>query len=105
MSVLPVITALGGISPAGRSACHHGFQRLILDVLDTTRRQQTLTSLASLCGHQNEQQLLDGTLVRRLDSNLFDSTQVPVNVAASSSTALTVTVRNMDLPSPLPAHW
>lgn len=105
MSVLPVITALGGISPAGRSACHHGFQRLIFDVLDHTRRQQTLTSLVSLCGHQNEQQLLDGTLVRRLDNNLFDSASVPINVAASSQTALTVTVRNMDLPSPLPAQW
>lgn len=105
MSVLPVITAFGGISPAGRSACHHGFQRLIFDVLDDTRRQQTLTSLASLCGHQQEQQLLDGTLVRRLDNTLFDSTQVPVNVAASSTAPITVTVRNMDLPSPLPDHW
>ncbi|MCC1497265.1 beta-ketoacyl synthase [Alcanivorax sp. 1008] len=105
MSVLPVITALGGISPAGRSACHHGFQRLIFDVLSDTQRQQTLSSLSSLCGHQNEQQLLDGTLVRRLDNNLFDSSRVPVNVAASNSAPMTVTVRNMDLPTPLPPHW
>ena len=105
MSVLPVITAFGGISPAGRSACHHGFQRLIFDVLEHQQQQQTLTSLATLCGHDNAQQLLDGTLVRGLEKNLFDPQQVPSNVAASSATALTLTIRNMDLPSPLPAGW
>lgn len=105
MSVLPVITAFGGISPAGRSACHHGFQRLIFDVLERQKQQQTLASLATLCGHHDEQRLLNGTLVRGLENTLFDPQQVPLNVAASSASALTLTVRNMDLPSPLPPGW
>jgi acetoacetyl-[acyl-carrier protein] synthase len=102
LSVLPVITALGGISPAGRSACHHGFQRLVIDTLSGDQRQRTLRSLATLCGRDDPDALLAATLVRRLEGNLFDSSRVPLNVAASYGNAMTVTVRNLDLPSPLP---
>jgi len=105
LSVLPVITALGGISPAGRSACHHGFQRLIIDVLNQQQRQSTLRSLAALCGRDEPDALLAATLVRRLEGNLFDSSRVPLNVAASYGSTMTVTVRNLDLPSPLPPGW
>lgn len=105
MSVLPVITALGGISPAGRSACHHGFQRLIIDTLSDDQRRRTLRSLAALCGRDEPDALLAATLVRRLEGNLFDSSRVPLNVAASYGNTLTVTVRNLDLPSPLPSGW
>lgn len=105
MSVLPVITALGGISPAGRSACHHGFQRLIIDTLNDDQRQRTLRSLATLCGREEQDALLAATLVRRLEGNLFDSSRVPLNVTASHGNAMTVTVRNLDLPSPLPSGW
>ncbi|MFN3714073.1 MAG: beta-ketoacyl synthase [Alcanivoracaceae bacterium] len=105
MSVLPVITALGGISPAGRSACHHGFQRLIHPVLAAPEQQRTLSSLATLCGHEDTSALLDGSLVRRLDNSLFDRERVPLNAAAHSQSALTLTVRNMDLPTPLPPGW
>ena len=105
MSVLPVITALGGISPAGRSACHHGFQRLIIDSLNDDQRRRTLLSLAALCGRDEPDALLAATLVRRLEGNLFDSSRVPLNVAASHADPLTVTVRNLDLPSPLPPGW
>ena len=38
MSALPVITAMGGINAAGRSALHFGFQRLIFDALPDTGR-------------------------------------------------------------------
>jgi acetoacetyl-[acyl-carrier protein] synthase len=105
LSVLPVITAFGGISPAGRSACHHGFQRLIIDVLDPAQRQRTLRSLATLCGNDDPDALLAATLVRRLEGNLFDSSQVALNVAAGHAAPLTVSVRNLDLPSPLPPGW
>ncbi|HNF09694.1 MAG TPA: hypothetical protein PLX36_10580, partial [Pseudomonadales bacterium] len=33
---LPVIVGFGGINPAGRSSFHHGYRRLVLDVLDET---------------------------------------------------------------------
>jgi acetoacetyl-[acyl-carrier protein] synthase len=105
LSALPVITALGGISPAGRSACHHGFQRLIHSALATPARERTLSSLAALCGQEAATALLEGSLVRRLDNSLFDRERVPLNTAARSDQALTLTVRNLDLPTPLPANW
>jgi len=105
LSILPVITAIGGISPAGRSACMHGFQRLILDSLDANTRNKTLLSLSRLSGFDDENSLIAGTLVRRLESNLFDSTRVAMNVATRSDTPLTVTARNLDLPNPLPPGW
>ena len=33
MTQLPVITAMGGVSPAGRSAFHYGYRRLVIDRL------------------------------------------------------------------------
>ena len=42
MTALPVITAMGGINAAGRSALHFGFQRLVFDALpDAGRRRPT----------------------------------------------------------------
>ena len=107
MSALPVITAFGGINPAGRSACHHGFHRLVLDALDSATQQRTLAALGALMpGATGETaSLLQGTLVRRLDNTLFDPNAQPVQVNAESGSTLTVTVRNMDLPDPIPAHW
>lgn len=102
---LPVITAIGGISPAGRSSCHQGFRRLVIDALPGEQRQRTLAALASLSGHDDQARLLDGTLIRRLETNLYDAARVPVNLGASSSEPLELEMRNIDLPSPLPEGW
>ena len=50
MSHLPVIVGFGGISPAGRSALHYGYRRLVFDQLPHAEQQQTLQNLAVLTG-------------------------------------------------------
>src|SRR5690606_23698584 len=99
MSHLPVIVSFGGISPAGRSAFHYGYRRLVFDALPTNEQERTLQNLAVLTGRLRQaegqwldaedrpvdlatwlrlhrQTLLDGTLIRKLESNLFDPAQV-----------------------------
>lgn len=105
MSALPVITAIGGISPAGRSSCQHGFNRIIYDALDHASQQRTLAALAALSNAPASDALLESTLIRRLERNLFDSARMPFNMAAQGMDDSTLVVRSMDLPSPLPAHW
>ena len=100
LSVLPVITAMGGVSPAGRSSCHHGFHRLVLEALDATGRQRTLDSLMALTGETDPQRALSGSLVRRLPDNTL-----PMTVTGSHEAPLTLEMRAMDLPEPVPAGW
>ncbi|ASK34753.1 beta-ketoacyl synthase [Alcanivorax sp. N3-2A] len=101
MSALPVITAMGGINAAGRSSMHHGFHRLVFDALDQGRRRSTLDALGALSGHGDEQRLLDGTLIRALP----ESVRLTMAVNGHSDAPVTVEMRNMDLPEPLPAGW
>lgn len=109
MSALPVITALGGVSPAGRSACHHGFNRLIFDALDDAGQARTLRALRSLDTtgrYADDAALLDGSLVRRLEAPLLDPDRIAISVSASQGEApASFVVRNMDLPQPLPEGW
>ena len=106
VSALPVITAIGGISPAGRTACHHGFHRLVMDALDSTTRERTLHALSSLMpGAPGADGLLQGTLIRRLGNNLFDADNVGIHVNARASAPLVLEMRDMDLPTPVPASW
>lgn len=105
MSALPVVTAIGGINAAGRSSCQQAFRRLVIDALDSQQRHHTLKHLAALTGLDQQQALLDATLVRRLEGNLFNASEVPANMAARLDTDASLTVRNMDLPDPLPAGW
>lgn len=67
---LPVIVALGGVSPAGRSSGERAFQRLVYDRLSSEQQQEVLQSLAAMTGKkpQQERDLLDGTLIRRIMS-------------------------------------
>ena len=100
MPVLPVITAIGGVSPAGRSSCQHGYRRLILDALDGPARERTLRSLSALTGTQSQEALLAGSLIRRLPGQT-----VPMSVQASHDQPLQLEMRVMDLPDPMPAGW
>lgn len=105
MSALPVIVSLGGINPAGRSSCHHGYRRLVFDSLDTATRQHTLNALAALMGREPVPDLLDHTLIRRLETNHFDPEAVPLNVGATALAPVALEMRVMDLPEPLPTGW
>ncbi len=100
MTALPVITAMGGINAAGRSALHFGFQRLIFDSLPEIQRQATLRALAQLTGRADDTQL-NGTLIRALPEEY----RLHAAISGTSDIPVTLEMRNMDLPDPLPAGW
>ena len=78
---------------------------MLFDALPGTEQQRTLEALAALQGQREPSELLDGSLVRQLDRELFDPDQVPMNVATRSDGDLELDVRNMDLPTPVPESW
>ncbi|WP_288368021.1 beta-ketoacyl synthase [uncultured Alcanivorax sp.] len=100
MSALPVITAMGGINAAGRSAQHFAFQRLIFDALNPSQQQDTLNSLNQLTGADQ-----DSVLARTLIRALPDSHQLHGALAGTSDSPITLEMRNMDLPDSLAPGW
>ncbi len=110
MSRLPVIVGFGGINPAGRSSGHHAYRRLVEDKLDTETRERMLTSLAALMQCEDDQDfILEHTLIRKLESNLFDADAIPLNrtarISAADAGQLSFTLRENQLPEHPPAHW
>ncbi len=131
MTALPVIVGFGGVGPAGRSSFHHAYHRTVYESLPEASKRETVASLASMMKlafqidgqlvtpeHIDftaskysllEQAVLKGTLIRELESNIFD----PENVAAhtnldvqnSSKTNSIVSLKVSDLPSTLPLGW
>ena len=101
MSALPVITAVGGINAAGRTSMHHGFRRMVFEALDAHRQQQTLDSLSALTGLSDRQQLLNATLIRELP----EAVRITMASNGHSDAPVTLEMRNLDLPPPLPEGW
>ncbi len=127
MSRLPVIVGFGGYNAAGRSSFHHGFRRIVQESLDSTSRQETLAGLAVMMqlvqvvdGQFRDQdgsplslaeiesrfaeEILAGTLVRRIDKRLLDVDAAHWQKSLSASGAQFTTLRK-HLPEPLPASW
>lgn len=97
---LPVIVGMGGVNAAGRSSDFQSFRRMVIDVLPKEERQRTLAGLAVMMGlvsaesdshyrdsaageagellsqeevaAQYGEQVLNGTLVRRVEPEYFD---------------------------------
>ncbi|TLX51612.1 beta-ketoacyl synthase [Pseudoalteromonas ruthenica] len=130
MKALPVIVAMGGINAAGRTSFNQGFRRVVLDALGQQQRQETLLGLAALMNlvsKQEEQlvdgdgntitldnvesqlgeQILSGTLIRRIEATHFDvdATHWQQKVTGHSEQAITFTTRARQLPSPVPSNW
>jgi len=119
MQRLPVITAFGGFNPAGRSSFHRGYSRLVLDRLGQRERADTLSDLAALMGlragadavgplgAELEQQVLNGTLVRELETRFYDYHKCHFHQAANLNNAngITFEVSTRQLPHPQPADW
>jgi len=132
MSLLPVIIGMGGINPAGRTSAHHGYRRLVLDALHTSDALETRASLASLmgllrkrdgqwCDGANNPVALDsylkaidpalrsGTLIRRLENNLFDPERLLYHKRATMHSepeqTLSFVIRRQQLPDALPHNW
>lgn len=132
MARLPVITGFGGINAAGRSSGHHGYRRMVIDALPSKQVQTTYNSLAALTGQlkKHEGKWLDangsevnldahlamlgpdlrlGSLIRELENNLFNPDHLPflknAALGSTSAQALEFTLRQKDLPTPLPKGW
>ncbi|MDP6653780.1 MAG: beta-ketoacyl synthase [Gammaproteobacteria bacterium] len=132
MAKLPVIAGFGGINPAGRASGHHAYRRLVIDALSDELSRNTWASLAALTGqlhnedgkwHNSSGELMDfdnaltaltpglkqSTLIRKLETNLFDPSQLLYHRRASfpgsESNPLRFEIRKKHLPSPLPPGW
>jgi acetoacetyl-[acyl-carrier protein] synthase len=132
MSALPVIIGFGGINPAGRSSSHHAYRRLVLDSLPAQDAMETRASLATLMGllkydngrwlnsageavdlHstllQLDPVLKAGTLIRKLENNLFDPDRLlfhkRATLQASDDQPVTFTIKRQHLPDQIPLGW
>jgi len=131
MTSLPVVIGMGGINAAGRTSFHQGFRRIVIDKINAQARQETLVGLASLMNlitakdgvffdqEDNEinasdvearfgQQILDGTLIRKIEKNHFDPDAThwhqKMNVRPVDK-HITFELRAKELPHPLPHAW
>lgn len=128
---LPVIVGFGGFNAAGRSSGHHAYRRMVIESLQPRDRQETIAGLAVMMGlisfadeayrdaedHSLSlaeiearfgEQVLDGTLIRRIEKTFFDVDathwQKSATLGAGDS-PLVVEMRKRDLPEPVPSDW
>ncbi|MBE0365711.1 hypothetical protein PULV_b0348 [Pseudoalteromonas ulvae UL12] len=131
MSVLPLVVGMGGINAAGRTSFHQGFRRIVIDKLTAQARQETFLGLATLMNlvqYQDGQlldqagnvidadkieatfgeQILAGTLIRKIEKNHFDPDATHCHQKLTlipSDGAVVFETRTRDLPTPVPTSW
>lgn len=133
VQALPVIVGFGGYNAAGRSSDHQAFRRIILESLSVEEQQKTIVGLACLMklvswsggSYQDDsgnvhsaaevadkyrQQVLDGTLIRRLEKEgMFDPEKVNshkrIDITPHEGEVVTFKMSRRDLPDPIPEHW
>ena len=107
MSKLPVIVGVGGINAAGRSANFHSYKRMVAESLTEQQMQDTWKDLAlsmGLCDNNEpvtEQviaQIIEGTLIRRIDAFDPDKLEVNTKVADSNSDSNETLYKSMTAP-------
>ncbi|TQV72953.1 beta-ketoacyl synthase [Aliikangiella marina] len=111
MSKLPVIVGFGGINAAGRSSFHHGYRRLVHEALSEEALAPMFKGLANLMGKQNaddRQDMLDHTLIRKIEKQTFDINQVTTHRKTnmqSNGESITFVTRKRQLPANIPDNW
>ena len=135
MTSLPLIVGMGGVNASGRTSFHQGFRRIVIDSLNNEARQETFLGLASLMklvsfkeGQLMDQdgntvaqqdieslfgqQILEGTLIRKIEKNHFDVDATPWHQKMTLSPSdtngeqnITFETKRKELPSPLPRTW
>ena len=110
MTRLPVIVGFGGINPAGRSSGHHAYRRTVFDKLPKNKSQETLNALAALMNcAADEAHILNHTLIRKLETNLFDPADIRLNKSAQmgpvDSKVIEFTMKRSHLPARIPPEW
>ncbi|MGH1374528.1 MAG: beta-ketoacyl synthase [Cellvibrionaceae bacterium] len=131
MTRLPIITGFGGYNAAGRSSFHHGFRRMVIESIDEQSRRETLAGLGVMtkilsCDNNGFvdssgepidleqietrycQQILDTTLIRRIEKSHFDVDAAPwqqaVTVAPDGGSTYFVLSRRQ-MPAVVPQSW
>jgi len=108
---LPLIVGFGGYNSAGRSSGHQAYRRMIFESLGQAERQHTVDSLACLMDKPGaeESTVLNGTLVRRIESNFFNVENTAmgkkITLEAHPDEPARFIIAGKDLPYPLPDHW
>lgn len=128
---LPIIVGFGGFNAAGRSSGHHAYRRMVIESLQPRDRQETLAGLAVMMGlvsfaddaYRDTEgnalgladiesrfggQVLNGTLIRRIDKTFFDVDAAHWQKSATlgaGDAPLVVEMRKRDLPEPIPLDW
>lgn len=130
LSHLPVIVGMGGVNAAGRTSGHQAFRRTVIDALPEAEQQALLLGLAAMMGlgacregawydatgtpveaarlaENCRAQVLDHTLIRRIEDPLFNDDGLPANRRASLGLGaeLTFSIRRRQLPERLPPTW
>jgi len=114
LSRLPVIVGFGGINPAGRSSGHNAYRRMVIDKLGSSQAEKTFQSLAPLMQIEGDltddikQQILNHTLVRKIENNLFDPSAIRINKSAklgATSQPISFDLRRNQLPAVVPPAW
>ena len=131
MTALPLIVGMGGVNASGRSSFHQGFRRIVIDKLNAEARQETFVGLATLMNLVKAtggnlvdsegnvvakqdiesifgQQILDGTLIRKIEKNHFDPDATRCHKKITMQlveNAICFETRKKDLPLPLPPTW
>ena len=110
-STLPLIVGFGGYNAAGRSSGFQSYKRMIFESLSSSEQQETLTSLANLMGvvDWKPEDVLDGTLIRRIEPGLFDVEKAPaskrISLGGQTDLPVSFTISRRELPSSIPEHW
>ena len=110
---LPIIVGSGGINPAGRVSFNHAYRRMVLESSATAGATKNALSLAKLMGlaeldnADKKAQIIDGTLVRKIEH--FDVRAYCMaqrheswQIADSEHTFI---VAKRQLPQTLPEDW
>jgi acetoacetyl-[acyl-carrier protein] synthase len=117
MTRLPLIVGFGGYNAAGRSSGHVAYERMIYESLSQQQQRELVGSLASLMGNASARLsgdalrdfVLQGTLVRRIETNCFDVDRTPIGkvcqLQGSEQRPIHLALPHRELPHPLPQGW
>ena len=88
---------------------------MVIDELDSAAQDKTFASLAALMNRTDStsadarKAMLDHTLVRRLETNLFDANSIPLHkratIKGTSDESISFSLKRNHMPDNFPADW
>ncbi len=108
---LPVIVGFGGINAAGRISFHHSYRRMVHDALPDSVTGPMFKGLASLTNQPegtSKEQLLEQTLIRKIEKQTFDLNEINIHKKAhikKKDESIHFEISKKQLPKHLPDNW